>query len=233
FSQYIWSVEALENDQALRFTTFTADAEGGFPGNLQVSITYRLSDNNELSLEYSAKSDKDTIINLTNHSYFNLAGKGSVLKHELQIHADQVVEIGDWGIPTGALRHVENSSLDFRKKRPVGKMIAEDYDLLKFAGGYDHCYVLVKEPGLRHAATLTEPVSGICMEVHTTEPGLQLYTGNYISPCSAKGVAIKARSGICLETQHFPDSINQPFFPTTILKAGETYKSSTVHKFIY
>lgn len=216
--------------QLMLFIT-SPDNEGGLPGKLNLRVTYSLTNDNELRIDYHAVSDSDTILNLTNHSYFNLKGHGSALGHQVQIHSSEVLEIGDWGIPTGALRNISGSPLDFRNPTEVGKHINSDYDLIEYACGYDHCYVLHQGGERRHVATLSEPPSGRSMEVHTTEPGLQLYSGNHIAPCKGKGIDLAPHYGICLETQQYPDAINHSAFPSPVLKAGEAYTSSTIHAF--
>ena len=225
--------ETLDSEVRLILTIMSPDGEGGLPGNLSVQVTYALTNNNELRIDYSATSDRDTILNLTNHSYFNLAGSGSALDHQVKIHSSQVLEIADWGMPTGELRNIAGTPLDFTSAKAIGDHIKDDYDLLKFGCGYDHCYVLHKDAQKRHVATLTEPNSGRSLEINTTEPGLQLYSGNHIGETSGKGIKLRSHDGICLETQQFPDAINHPNFPSPILKAGETYESSTIHTFLF
>jgi aldose 1-epimerase len=231
FSHRVLLAETLILDDEVRLILFITSphGEGGLPGKLNTRVTYALTNANELRIDYHAVCDRDAILNLTNHAYFNLAGSGSALDHEVKIHSSQVLEISDWGIPTGELRNIAGTPLDFTSSKRVGAQLKDDYDLLKFGCGYDHCYVLHKDGQRRHVATLTEPNSGRSMEIHTTEPGLQLYSGNHIGETFGKGITLRSHDGICLETQQYPDAINHSNFPSPILKAGEAYESSTVH----
>jgi aldose 1-epimerase len=239
FGKRIWKSEELNlaglKQQGIKFTYHSKDGEEGFPGNMEVSITYTLDDNNELRMGYEAKTDKTTVVNLTNHAYWNLAGadSGQVLDHVLMVNADQYLEVDNTLIPTGKLLSVKGTALDFTEPKPIGRDIAE---VKKFrpANGYDHCFVLNKRPtrafAPQLAARATSAKSGITMEVSTTEPGVQLYTANHFD--GSPGVAGAPQHGaFCLETQHYPDSPNKPDFPTTTLKPGETYRQITVHKF--
>jgi aldose 1-epimerase len=211
------------------------DGEEGFPGNLIAHVRYSLSGNNELRIEYSATTDKDTVINLTNHSYFNLAGAGNgdVLNHELSIDADQFTSADASAIPTGKIVDVASTPFDFRQPRKLGEHIADENEQLQFAHGYDQNFVLNEQEGLRLAATVYEATTGRVMEVMTTQPGLQLYSGNGLNGAitGKDGKKYARHGGLCLETQHFPDSPNRPEFPTTELKPGETFQSVTVYKF--
>lgn len=237
-SKLVWQARPFSNEkgQGVEFTLTSPDGDEGYPGNLQVSVTYFVPvENNALRINYTAKTDKATPVNLTNHAYFNLAGAGSstVLDHNLRINADQFTEVDDTLIPTGKISSVENTPLDFRKATRIGKRIDQvDQTATK---GYDHNYVLnAPEEGknLRLAAVLTDPSSKRQMRVMTTEPGVQLYTGNFLSGQTGKaGKSYAHRSACCLETQHFPDSVNHPQFPTTILKPGDTFKSQTIFQF--
>jgi aldose 1-epimerase len=232
FDRRVWKGEPLEvNDgAAVRFTYFSKDGEENFPGNLTASVTYTLTNSNEFKLEYSAETDKDTIVNLTNHSYFNLAGSGDVLKHVLYLNADKYTPVDATLIPTGEIASVENTPLDFRKPTAIGARIGEIKDI----GGYDHNYVVNGAAGkLRIAARVTEPTSGRKMEVWTTEPGVQFYSaiGLNGSITGKGGIAYPKYGALCLETQHFPDSPNRPNFPSTVLKPGTKFHSETIYKF--
>ena len=221
FDKRVWN--AAESESGLRLEYFSKDGEENYPGNLNVDVTYSLNDQNELRIEYHATTDKDTIVNLTNHAYFNLAGSGSILDHELTLNADSFIPVSEDLIPTGEIKAVEGTSMDFR----TGRAIAP--------GGYDHNFVLNdwKHGSMRSVARLREPVSGRVMEVLTTQPGMQFYSGNFLdgSLIGKGGVAYQKYAGLCLETQHYPDSPNHPHFPTTVLRAGETYHEVTVYKF--
>jgi aldose 1-epimerase len=239
FDQRHWSVERTENGgaQELCFTRVSLDGEEGYPGNLTVSVVYRLTGDNALEIEYEALTDAATPVNLTNHSYFNLRGEGSgetVLDHVLTLHASRFLPTDAGMIPTGELRAVEGTPFDFRQPRVIGERIAQDDPQLVGASGYDQNWVLDAGGGaLALAAEVYEPVSGRVMEVLTTEPGVQLYTGNMLDgSCIGKSGRPYARhGGLCLETQHFPDSPNQPAFPNTILRPGARYLSKTVYRF--
>jgi aldose 1-epimerase len=232
FNKVVWDATENKTDDgvAVKLSYLSKDGEEGYPGNLQVTVTYLLNDQNELVITYEANTDKTTVINLTQHSYFNLEGEGSgnVLGHEMMINADKYTAINAEHIPTGEIQAVANSPLDFRKSKTIGAKIDE------LEGGYDHNYVLNKSNNeLSLAAKVYEPNSGRRMEVYTTEPGMQFYTGNFLDG-TLKGKAGKSyikHSGFCLETQHFPDSPHNPEFPSTVLNPGETYKQVTIYKF--
>jgi aldose 1-epimerase len=213
------------------------DGEEGFPGNLSVKVIYTLTDENELKIEYSATTDKETVVNLTNHSYFNLAdaGNGDILQHQVMLRADKFVPVNESQIPTGELRSVQGTPMDFRTPAAIGARIDQDDPQLKYGGGYDHTWVLEsggsKTPTL--AATVYEPGTGRTIEVWTTEPGVQFYTGNFLDGAKGKGGKVyQRRYALCLETQHFPDSPNQPNFPSTVLKPGQRYHTVTMYKFL-
>lgn len=235
FDKAVWSVRDVSR-QRLQLSYWSEDGEEGYPGNLSVTVVYALTDQNELRIDYTAATDKDTVVNLTNHSYFNLAGQGQgdILGTELKLFADQFTPVDEKLIPTGELRDVEGTPFDFRIPTAIGARIGQDDRQLRFAGGYDHNFVLRGGGGsLAMAASVLDPGSGRMMEVLTTEPGVQLYTANSFDGTrrGKAGSTYSRRSGFCLETQHFPDSPNQPHFPSTVLKAGGQYASTTVYRF--
>jgi len=233
----MWTArEVSSHPPALELIYVSPDGEEGYPGKLTTKVVYTLTDSNELKIEYTATTDKDTVLNLTNHSYFNLAGEGNggILKHEIMINADRFTPVDATLIPTGELRKVEGTPFDFRRPTAIGARINNADEQLKFGRGYDHDFVLNRTgPGLTLAARVTEPESGRVMEVFTTQPGIQFYTGNFLDgSIHGKGGKVYGhRSAFCLETQHFPDSPNHPKFPTTELKPGQTYHQTTVYKF--
>jgi aldose 1-epimerase len=232
FDKVVWAAQEIDDGVELNYVS--KDGEENYPGNLSATVTYRLNDANELRLDYYASTDRDTIINLTNHSYFNLAGSGTILNHELQIQADAFTPIDETLIPTGEIRDVAGTAMDFRSSTSIGALMDKDDDQLRFARGYDHNFVLRGEPGtLRTIAKLYEPQSGRTMEVITTQPGLQFYSGNYLDGTlvGRSGRAYLRNSGCCLEAQHFPDSPNQPTFPSTVLRPGEKYHHTTIYRF--
>jgi aldose 1-epimerase len=238
FDKVVWTGEAMEKDGALKLTYLSKDGEEGYPGNLSAEVTYTLTDDNALKIDYKATTDKATVVNLTNHSYFNLGGQTDkdILSHELMLNADRFLPVDKGLIPTGELRPVAGTVFDFTKSTPIGQRINDPKDeQIKLGGGYDHAWIL-NHPEIttsRLAAVLTETTSGRVMEVHTTEPAIQFYTGNFLDGTlkGKNGIVYKKRSALCLETEHYPDSPNQPKFPTTVLKPGETYKTQTVYKF--
>ncbi len=232
FDKRVWKAEP-HGTNAVRFTYTSADGEEGYPGKLDVAVTYTLSENNELRLDYEATTDRPTVLNLTNHTYWNLAATGDVLGHGLRLYASRYTAVDGGLIPTGEVRAVAGTPLDFTKAKLVGRDIAE---LKKDGqpGGYDHNYVIdVNTPGaLAPAAELYDPSSGRMMRVLTTEPGVQLYTANSLKDVAGKsGQVYGQHGGLCLETQHFPDSPNHPDFPSTVLRPGETFKSQTIYAF--
>lgn len=238
FDQVVWRSESFEEDQqvGLRLRHTSPDGHGGYPGRLDVEVTYVLTDGNELQVEYRATTTEATPVNLTQHSYFNLdgAGAGTILDHELMINADRFTPVDSTLIPIGELRPVEGTPFDFTEPTPVGARIDADHRQLEYGGGYDHNFVLTSEPldTLRLAARLYEPDSGRLLTVRTTEPGVQFYSGNFLDGSfTGKGETYEHREGLALETQHFPDSPNQPEFPSTILRPDETYTSRTVYSF--
>jgi aldose 1-epimerase len=239
FNKAVWAAKQISSvdGQSMEFSHLSKDGDENFPGNLQVTVVYTLTDADELRIEYSATTDKNTVLNLTNHSYFNLAGQGmgNVLAHVLQIEADKFTPVDQGLIPTGELRDVQGTPFDFRKPIAIGARINQDEEQLKLGGGYDHNFVLRRpETGeVSLAARVTEPTSGRVLEVWTTEPGIQLYTGNFLDG-TIKGksdAGYQKRSAFCLETQHFPDSPNHPTFPSVVLNPGATFHSITSYKF--
>lgn len=235
FNKHVWKGEEFKTDKAVgvRFTRRSPDGEEGYPGNLDATVTYALSNDNELRLDYQAITDKPTVVNLTNHAYWNLAGSGSgdVLGHKLTLAADQYLPVNAAMIPTGELAPVAGTPMDFTSPRAIGERIAETKRGVPPPGGYDHCYALRSKSGeLARAARVEEPISGRVMEVFTTEPGVQLYTANFLDGGAVNG-GHKQHGAFCLETQHFPDSPNQPKFPSTLLRPGQTFKSTTLHRF--
>ena len=232
FDKQVWQGKAVETDEAVgvEFTRRSADGEEGYPGNLDVKVVYTLTKKDELKVEFTATTDKATPCNLTNHNYWNLAGAGSgtIEEHEVQIESDKYLSVDDTLIPTGELADVKGTPLDFTTPHKLGERLKQiEADPV----GYDHCFALRSQDGsLALAARVKEPGSGRVMEIFTTQPGIQLYTGNFLDGSEGNG-GYKQYGAFCLETQHYPDSPNQPEFPTTILKPGETYSQTTVHKF--
>jgi len=233
FDKVLWQPRQL-ND-GLQLTYQSHDCEEGYPGNLEATVIYSLTDANELRIKYVAVTDRDTIVNLTNHSYFNLAGAGTILDHELMINADAFTPVDETLIPTGEFRCVKGTPMDFTAARAIGSHLADPDQQLQFAGGgYDHNFVLRPTNGeLRLVARLHEPLRGRTMEVITTQPGLQFYSGNFLdgSLVGKGGCAYVKHSGCCLETQHFPDSPNHEHFPSTVLKPDEEYRHTTLYRF--
>lgn len=231
FDKARWQAEP-QAGAAVKFTRTSIDGEEGYPGALAVAVTMSLTESNELRLDYTATTDRPTPVNLTNHSYFNLAGEGDVLAHELMIAADHYTPADSALIPTGEIKPVKGTPLDFTKPQPIGSRFAQ---LHADPVGYDHNFVLNSSgKRLALAARVYEPKSGRVMEVHTTEPGVQLYTANFLngSLTGKRGVVYRRHAGFCLETQHFPDSVNQPKFPSVILRPDQVYRQTTTHKFL-
>ena len=234
FDKVVWKAELLQGRTGVAFSRLSPDGEEGYPGNLDVRIAYELTDRNELVIDYHATSDKATPVNLTQHSYFNLAGDGDILGHQLMIAADRYTPVDNTLIPTGDLAPIEGTPFDFRTATAIGARIDQANEQLKNGGGYDHNWVLTRKNASRQlAARVVEPKTGRTLEVSTTEPGVQFYSGNFLDGkvVGKGGRAYQRRSGLCLETQHFPDSPNQPKFPSTILRPGGAYESQTVFTF--
>ncbi|MES3035443.1 MAG: aldose epimerase family protein [Gemmatimonadota bacterium] len=238
FDKVRWSAVPFDSASGVGvvFTYRSRDGEEGYPGNLDVTVRYTLTDANEFAIDYRAVTDKATPVNLTQHTYFNLAGDGGgpVLGHRVAIDADAITPVDSTLIPTGALLPVKGTPFDFTTPTTIGARIGDAHPQLTFAGGYDHNFVLTRSgDGLAHAARVVEPTSGRTLDVATTEPGVQFYTGNFLDGTitGKSGHVYAHRTGFCLETQHFPDSPNQPAFPSTILQPGGTYSSRTVYTF--
>ena len=238
FNRKLWKGQTLEEEHrvGVRLTGISPDGEEGYPGNLSVTVDYWLDNDDRLTLDYRATTDAATPVNLTNHSYFNLAGAGSgdILDHQLTIAADAFTPVDDTLIPTGELRPVAGTPFDFTTPTAIGERIDADNEQIAFGGGYDHNFVLTRsEAGLAPVATVYEPTSGRTLEVLTTEPGVQFYAGNFLdgSNVGKGGRPYTYRTGFCLETQHFPDSPNQPDFPSTTLRPGQEYSTTTVYRF--
>jgi aldose 1-epimerase len=237
FDKVIWRARptTLDGDPALVLEYTSPDGDQGFPGTLSVSVTYRVTADNALRIDYRATTDKPTVANLTNHTYFNLtgAGAGTILDHVLTINGSRITPVDPHLIPTGEFMPVAGTPFNFTAPHVIGERIGADHEQIKFGGGYDHNWVLDHPAGeLALVATLHDPQSGRNMEVLTTEPGMQFYTGNFLNGLKGKnGHSYPKRSGLCLETQHYPDSPNRPEFPSTTLRPGETYESTTIYRF--
>ncbi|MCS6840159.1 MAG: galactose mutarotase [Roseiflexus sp.] len=237
FDKVIWTARSISDaaEPALELTYLSRDGEEGYPGNLSVAVTYTLTADGALRIDYHATTDQPTIVNLTNHAYFNLSGAGNILHHELQLFASHFLPIDTSLIPTGEIRPVRGTVMDFTAPTPIGARIhADDEQLRNGRGGYDHTWVIDGAAGeLRHAARLVDPASGRVLDVLTTQPGIHLYTGNFLDgTLTARNRHVLTKhAALCLETQHFPDSPNQPQFPSTVLNPGETYRHTTVFRF--
>jgi len=236
FDKVLWDARDLSAaaGAALQLTYLSKDGEEGYPGNLSVQVIYTLTDGNALRIDYSATTDQETVVNLTNHSYFNLAGAGDILAHRLQLYAARYTPVDHGLIPTGELAAVAGTPFDFRQSTPIGRGLGDPHQQIRFGRGYDHNWVLDATGGkLAQAAELFDPASGRLLRVFTTEPGIQFYSGNFLhGAIRGKAGRIYAhRSGLCLETQHFPDSPNQPRFPSPVLKPGQRYHSVTQYRF--
>jgi aldose 1-epimerase len=235
FNQKLWTARPirLKNGPALELRLFSKNGEEGYPGNLNLRVLYTFTNSNELRIDYRATTDAPTILNPTQHSYFNLAGKGTILDHKLRLWANRYTPIDKTSIPFGNLATVKGTPFDFLRSTPIGKRInVKDQQLINGAG-YDHNFVLNGKNGvLKRAARVEEATSGRVLSVWTTEPGVQLYTGNFLKGAMGKyGRKLDYRSGFCLETQHYPDSPNRPNFPTTVLRPGQTYRQTTIYAF--
>lgn len=237
FDKVVWTGDNYKTpDGAVVKLTYTSkDMEEGYPGNLQTEVTYTLTNDNELKIDYKATTDKKTIVNLTNHSYFNLSGdtKTDILNHTLSLAASKFVPVDKGLIPTGELAEVKGTPFDFTTPHVIGERINDKHQQLQYGGGYDHCWVFDDADKLAAKATVYDSTSGRFMEVFTTEPGVQFYSGNFLngSVTGRFNTVYTKRFGLCLETQHFPDSPNQPSFPSTVLNPGDVYSSQTIYKF--
>ncbi|MFC1650942.1 aldose epimerase family protein [Candidatus Latescibacterota bacterium] len=239
FNKAFWDTEELSGEgfTGLRLTHLSPDGEENYPGNLRVEVVYKLNNDNELSIKYFAETDKRTILNLTNHSYFNLkgAGRGDILDHAMMLNSDQFTPIDETLITTGELQNVEGTPLDFKTPAIIGDRIDNEHEQLVLGGGYDHNWVLNNPGGaLIPAARVYEPSTGRILEVDTTQPGIQFYSGNFLNGTAIGkgGIPYHKRCGFCLETQHYPDSPNKPDFPSTVLSPGEKFSETTVYRFL-
>lgn len=236
FQDVVWDVEQPDS-KTLIFSYLSKDGEEGFPGNLSTKVTYSITDDNELRMEYAATTDKKTPVNLTNHAFFNLNGEGSgdILNHSVQIFADKFNPVDSALIPTGQLQSISNTPFDFNSAKTIGERINADNEQLKFGKGYDHNFILNGKiaNGMRHAATVKGDKSGIKMDIFTQEPGMQFYSGNFMQGKNTfkNGSTDEFRTSFAMETQHFPDSPNQPSFPSTVLSPGEKYHTISIYKF--
>lgn len=238
YNNMMYEVETFEEEEGpvIEFSRLSPDMEQGFPGNLDITVTYTLTHENELIIEYLAVPDKDTVVNLTNHAYFNLSGhkSGTILNHKIRLDADSFIPTDAELIPTGEIAKVEGTPMDFRTAKTIGQDIDVDYEPLNFGGGYDHNYVLnTTGDGIELIGELMDEASGRTMEIYTDLPGVQLYAGNFIAGSAKGGGEYVKRAGVCFETQHFPDAVNHENFPSPIVKAGEEFDSTTIYRFIW
>ena len=239
FDKVVWAAQQFKSDSGvgLVLTHTSPDGDEGYPGTLKSKVTYTLTDRDELAIDYEATTDKATPVNLTNHTYWNLAGDGTrdILGHVMTLESGAIVPVDSTLIPTGALLPVAGTPFDFRTPTAVGARIDSAHPQIKFGRGYDHTYVLdgARQAGVAHAARVTEPTSGRTLDIFTTEPGVQVYSGNFLDGTAVgkRGRAYRHRYGLALETHHYPDSPNQPTFPSVILRPGETYRTRTVYRF--
>ncbi len=232
FDKRVWAVTNLTENR-VELQLVSPDGDMGYPGTLTAAVCYEIEDDNTLALTYRAHGDKDTVFNPTNHSYFNLNGfdGGTILDTELRINADTITPVDEWLIPTGERMPVDGTPFDFRTAKPIGRDIDSDHPQMLLGGGYDHNFCLGDTCEYRHAVSAFSPRSGIRMDCYTTEPGVQLYTANFLESPTGKGGPMVQHQGFCLETQHFPDSPNQPTFPSTVLKVNEAFESITRYHF--
>ncbi len=238
YNNMMYEVETFEEEEGpvIEFSRLSPDMEQGFPGNLDITVTYTLTHENELVIEYLAVPDKDTPVNLTNHAYFNLSGhnSGTILNHKVRLEADSFTPTDDKLIPTGEIAKVEGTPMDFRNIKTLGQDIDTDYEPLNFAGGYDHNYVLnTTGDEIELIGELIDDASGRKMEIYTDLPGVQLYAGNFIEGSAKGGGEYVKRAGVCFETQHFPDALNHANFPSPVVKAGQEFDSTTIYRFIW
>jgi aldose 1-epimerase len=239
FDKVVWAAEPFRSDSGVGIVLAhtSPDGDEGYPGTLHAKVTYTLTDDDELAIDYEATTDKATPVNLTNHTYWNLAGEGTgdILDHVLTLESSAIVPVDSTLIPTGKLMPVAGTPFDFRTPTAIGKRIADSHEQIRFGKGYDHTWVLdgARQSGLAHAAHLTEPTTGRSLDIYTTEPGVQFYSGNFLDGTAVgkHGHAYKFRYGLALETHHYPDSPNQPRFPSTILRPGQTYRTRTIFRF--